>query len=103
MPRLRCSPHRPLTRDASQEWLISAVRHIYARARQARRLRSSRRSSTTKRPAGGPRYPLAHVGLARAAARAGHRARARKTYEDFLDLWKGADADMPILIEARKE
>ncbi len=48
-------------------------------------------------------YPLAHVGLARAAARAGDSARAKKAYEDFLELWKGADPDIPILIEARRE
>jgi serine/threonine protein kinase/tetratricopeptide (TPR) repeat protein len=48
-------------------------------------------------------YSLAHVGLARAAARAGDSARAKKAYEDFLELWKGADEDIPILIEARKE
>ena len=48
-------------------------------------------------------YPLAHVGLARAAAGAGDMSRAREAYEDFLDLWKGADPDIPILIEARRE
>jgi len=48
-------------------------------------------------------YSLAHVGLARAAARAGDTARAKKAYKDFLDLWKEADQDIPILIEARRE
>jgi serine/threonine protein kinase/tetratricopeptide (TPR) repeat protein len=48
-------------------------------------------------------YPLAHVGLARAAALAGDTARARKAYQDFLATWKDADPDMPILIDATKE
>jgi tetratricopeptide (TPR) repeat protein/predicted Ser/Thr protein kinase len=48
-------------------------------------------------------YPLGHVGLARAAARAGDAARARKTYEQFFELWKDADQDVPLLIDARRE
>ncbi len=48
-------------------------------------------------------YPLAHLGLARAAMLQGDTAKARKSYQDFLALWKDADADLPILIEAKKE
>jgi tetratricopeptide (TPR) repeat protein len=48
-------------------------------------------------------YPLAYVGLARAAVLAGDSAKARKAYQDFFALWKDADPDVPILIEARKE
>jgi predicted Zn-dependent protease len=48
-------------------------------------------------------YPLAHLGLARAAALAGDTAKARKAYQDFFALWKDADADLPVLIEAKKE
>jgi serine/threonine protein kinase/tetratricopeptide (TPR) repeat protein len=51
----------------------------------------------------GPRYAQAHVGLARAALQAGDSAGARKAYDDFLALWKDADADIPLLIDARKE
>jgi len=50
-----------------------------------------------------PLYPLAHLGLARAAILQGDTAKARKEYQDFLALWKDADADLPILIEAKKE
>jgi hypothetical protein len=39
----------------------------------------------------------------RAAALAKDTARARKAYEAFFALWKDADADVPVLIEARKE
>ena len=48
-------------------------------------------------------YPLAHLGLARAAVLQGDAAKARKAYQDFFVLWKEADADIPILIEAKKE
>jgi tetratricopeptide (TPR) repeat protein len=50
-----------------------------------------------------PFYPLAHVGLARAAALAGDMTQARKAYQDFLALWKDADPDIPILQQARRE
>jgi eukaryotic-like serine/threonine-protein kinase len=48
-------------------------------------------------------YPLAYVGLARASALLGDTAKARRAYQDFFALWKDADADLPILIEAKKE
>jgi len=48
-------------------------------------------------------YPLAHLGLARAATLQGDAARARRAYEDFFALWKDADGDIPVLIEAKKE
>ena len=51
----------------------------------------------------GPRYPLAHLGLARAAVRAGDLDRGRKAYQDFLALWRSADPDIPLLIDAKKE
>jgi len=50
-----------------------------------------------------PIYVVAHLGLARAAALQGDTAKARKAYEDFFALWKDADANVPVLIEARKE
>ncbi len=50
-----------------------------------------------------PLYPLAHLGLARAAVLSGDTSKARKEYQDFFALWKDADPDIPILIEAKKE
>jgi hypothetical protein len=47
--------------------------------------------------------PLAHVGLARAATMSGDVAKARTSYQNFFALWKDADSDLPILIQARKE
>jgi tetratricopeptide (TPR) repeat protein len=50
-----------------------------------------------------PHYPLAHLGLARAAALTGDTAKSRKHYEEFFGLWKDADPNVSVLIEARKE
>lgn len=50
-----------------------------------------------------PFHPLSHVGLARAAAMNGDTGAARKSYQDFFALWKDADADLPVLVQARKE
>lgn len=48
-------------------------------------------------------YPLAHLSLARASAMQGDTAQARKSYQDFFAIWKDADQDLPILIEAKRE
>ena len=48
-------------------------------------------------------YPLARLGLARARVLQGDDAGARKVYQDFLALWKDADPDIPIFIEAQAE
>ena len=45
----------------------------------------------------------AHWKLGRAYARAGDNVRAKASYQDFLALWKDADADIPALKEARSE
>lgn len=50
-----------------------------------------------------PAHPLAHLGLARAAAINGDTAAARKSYQDFFAVWKDADSDAPPLVQARKE
>jgi serine/threonine protein kinase/tetratricopeptide (TPR) repeat protein len=50
-----------------------------------------------------PAYTLAHLGLARAAVINGDTAAARKSYQDFFGLWKEADSDLPVLVQARKE
>ena len=48
-------------------------------------------------------HTLAHLGLARAAVLNGDTASARKSYQDFFALWKDADADLPVLVQAKKE
>jgi eukaryotic-like serine/threonine-protein kinase len=46
---------------------------------------------------------LAHLGMARAYVLQGDTAKARVAYQDFLALWKDADADIPILVAAKSE
>jgi len=50
-----------------------------------------------------PLGALAHLGLARAYALEGDTAKARASYREFLDLWKDADPDIPILKAAKTE
>lgn len=49
------------------------------------------------------RWPLAHLGLARAQALAGDKTASRRAYQDFFALWKDADKDIPVLQAARRE
>ena len=50
-----------------------------------------------------PVVAMAHLGIARAHARAGARAESRVAYEALLDLWKNADPDLPVLAKAKQE
>jgi eukaryotic-like serine/threonine-protein kinase len=47
--------------------------------------------------------PLAYLGIARALEMSGDHTRSRNSYEVFLNLWKDADANTPVLREARAE
>jgi len=44
-----------------------------------------------------------HVMLARVQAELGKKDEARKTYQKFFGLWKDADPDVPLLLQAREE
>lgn len=46
---------------------------------------------------------VARLQLGRAYAMSGDKAKAKAAYEDFLKLWKDADADIPILQQAQAE
>jgi eukaryotic-like serine/threonine-protein kinase len=46
---------------------------------------------------------LAHLYIARAYAMQSDTAKARAAYQDFLNLWKDADPDIPILKQAKAE
>jgi tetratricopeptide (TPR) repeat protein len=50
-----------------------------------------------------PYYALAPLNLGRAYVLAGDLPRAREAYRRFLDRWKGADADLLLLREAKAE
>ena len=47
--------------------------------------------------------PLSYLGLGRARALAGDKAGARQAYEQFFDIWKDADPDIPIYRQAKAE
>jgi tetratricopeptide (TPR) repeat protein len=47
--------------------------------------------------------PLAHLGLGRAYALQGDAGKARTAYQDFFASWKDADADIPVLVQAKAE
>ena len=46
---------------------------------------------------------LAYLQIGRAYAMLGDHTRTKAAYQDFLTLWKDADPDIPILVEARAE
>jgi tetratricopeptide (TPR) repeat protein len=50
-----------------------------------------------------PLGALARLGLARAYALQGQTAKSRSSYQDFFNLWKDADPDVPILKQAKAE
>jgi len=47
--------------------------------------------------------PLAHLQLGRALAMTGDKVAARQAYQDFFNLWKDANADVPIFAQAKAE
>jgi len=47
--------------------------------------------------------PLARLQLGRAQRLMGDNAAARKSYEEFLSIWKDADADVPVYQQAKAE
>lgn len=46
---------------------------------------------------------LAHLQIGRAYAMQGDNGEAKAAYQEFLQLWKDADSDIPILKQARAE
>lgn len=50
-----------------------------------------------------PNYPLAQYHLAQAFRQKGQSEQARAAYEQFLQIWKGADAEVPEVVDARRE
>jgi tetratricopeptide (TPR) repeat protein len=50
-----------------------------------------------------PLHSLSRLGLGRAYALQGDLAKARTAYQDFFAVWKDADPDVPVLIQAKAE
>jgi serine/threonine protein kinase/tetratricopeptide (TPR) repeat protein len=51
----------------------------------------------------GSPYALSFLGLGRAYVMSGDKASAKKAYDVFFSEWKNADADLPVVAEAKKE
>jgi tetratricopeptide (TPR) repeat protein len=47
--------------------------------------------------------PYTWVMRARTYAQLGQKEEARKSYQKFFDIWKDADPDVPLLLQAREE
>jgi eukaryotic-like serine/threonine-protein kinase len=78
---------------------------VYLRGKQGKEAAAEFQRILDQRAFGAtfPFYPLAYVGLARAFSLTGDTAKARAAYQDFFALWKDADPDVPILIQAKAE
>jgi len=50
-----------------------------------------------------PIEALAHLQLGRAYAMSGGKDKAKSAYQGFLSIWKDADSDIPLLIQAKAE
>jgi tetratricopeptide (TPR) repeat protein len=75
---------------------LKDARNAIASFQDATRLKGS--AYYTGRP-----YALSFLGLGRAYAMAGDKASAKKAYDTFFTEWKNADADLPVITEAKKE
>jgi tetratricopeptide (TPR) repeat protein len=47
--------------------------------------------------------PLARLSTARALVAKGDNAKAKIAYQDLLAFWKDADADLPVVVQAKAE
>ena len=50
-----------------------------------------------------PNYPLAHYHLGQAYERKGQQVQARSVYEQFLQIWKTADTDIPEVVAVKQK
>lgn len=50
-----------------------------------------------------PVFPLARLQLARTLAWSGDKNKAKAAYQDFFTLWREADADIPVLKQAKRD
>jgi len=60
-------------------------------------------TSKDARPSLSATTPFAYASLARVQVKLGRKEEARKNYQKFLDIFKDADPDLPLLIEVKDE
>jgi tetratricopeptide (TPR) repeat protein len=77
--------------------------HDGARAVSAFKAAARARSGAAMNTFFPPFWTQVQLGLARAYAMAGNKVEARKAYDAVFALWKNADADLPMLVAAKKE
>jgi tetratricopeptide (TPR) repeat protein len=77
----------------------------YLRSGEAARALEEFQKILTRRGADpfSPVVALAPLGVARAQRALGQRDEAAKAYQEFLEAWRNADADLPVLVKARSE
>ena len=64
---------------------------------------ATRANAGTLQTVSAPYVAQLQLGLARAYAMGGDKPAAKKAYEAFFATWKNADADLPMLLAAKKE
>src|SRR4029450_1276922 len=99
-------PVRPYDRAPSGEFWPSYLRgQAYLQQKNGQAAATQFQSILDRRGEvpGSVLYPLAHLGLARAAVLTGDTAQARKAYEDILSRWNEGDADLQLLKDLRLE
>jgi tetratricopeptide (TPR) repeat protein len=99
-------PVRPYDRAPSGEFWASYLRgQAYLQQKNGQAAATQFQSILDRRGEvpGSVLYPLAHLGLARAAVLTGDTAQARKAYEDILSRWNEGDADLQLLKDLRLE
>jgi tetratricopeptide (TPR) repeat protein len=60
-------------------------------------------ASTWKDPNWGLYYSISCLGVARGSQLAGDKAKVKKAFQSVFALWKDADPDLPVLIQAKKD
>jgi len=60
-------------------------------------------ASDWSHPNWGQYYSLSYLGMGRGYALAGDTEKAKKAFQEFFALWKDADPDLPILLQAKVE
>jgi serine/threonine protein kinase/Tfp pilus assembly protein PilF len=76
---------------------------LHDASRAADAFRSAMKARAGNVTIGGPFYAQSQLGLARAYAMGGNKTEAKKAYEAFFQSWKEADANLPMLVAAKKE
>ena len=105
-PRLRLMnwDTRTMTSPLRSIPFISGARLIWRRKTAPPPQANSKRFSIIASIVGNePIGALAHLGLARAYSLSGNPTKSKSAYQDFFAVWKNADSDVPLLIQAKAE